>query len=380
MPVEQKVELKKGLRNVYIDRTKTSFIDGKEGRLLYRGYNIDDLAQHSTFEETAYLLIRGTLPTTSQLDEFDAQLKASRQLPDEIIRIIRLTKDSHPMEVLRTTISAMSSFATGVSDQPSEETLQEGIRLTAAVPTIVSAHSRIRDGREPVPARSDLSHAANFLYMLFGKTPDPRDAKLIDKDLVLHAEHGSSASGFAARVVASTRADLYAAITTGIAALNGPLHGGAAEQVMKIAQEIGCEENAAAYVANRLKSGARMMGFGHAVYRTVDPRSVHLRSEAKALGERKGQPQWFAILEEVTRVMEPYARKGINPNVDFWAGAVYYLLDIPEDLFISIFAIGRLPGWIAQIMEQYVANALLRPRLLYNGPMDLEYVPIEQRG
>lgn len=377
---EEKVELHRGLREVYIDRTKSSFIDGKIGKLLYRGYNIDDLAEKSTFEETIYLVMYGKLPTQSELDAFDVDLKANRSLPDEVIQIIELTKDSHPMDVLRTAVSALSAFDSEVSDNSTEATLRKGVRLTAKAPTIVTAHARIRDGKDPIAPNSNLSHAANFLYMLFDERPEEVDAKLIDKDFVLHAEHGVNASSFGARVTASTQADLHCAITTGIGVLKGPAHGGAAEEVMKMALDIGDEENAEPYVKKLLGSGGRVMGFGHRVYRAVDPRSIHLLDDAKALGERKGHPEWFSILQAVVKVMEPYSRRGICQNVDFFSGAIYYLLDIPDDLFISIFAMGRFPGWTAQVVEQFENNILLRPRLQYTGPMDLEYIPIEQRG
>jgi citrate synthase len=377
---EEKVQLQRGLRDVYIDRTKSSFIDGNVGKLLYRGYNIHDLAENSTFEETVYLLLYGALPTRSQLDELDADLKANRDLPEPIIEIIRLTKDAHPMDVLRTAISALAAFDPDVSDNSPEANLRKGVRMTAQAPTIVATHVRIRDGNEPVPSNPSMSHAENFLAMLFGEPPDPRDAKLIDKDFVLHAEHGVNASAFGARVAASTMADVHAAVTTGIAVLKGPSHGGAAEEVMKMALDIGNEENAEPYVRNLLDSGGRVMGFGHRVYRAVDPRSIHLQDDAKALGERKGQPKWFSILQEVIEVMQPYSKRGICQNVDFFSGTIYYLMGIPDDLFISIFAMGRIPGWTVQVMEQLENNILLRPRLAYVGDMDNEYVPIEKRG
>ena len=379
MPAEKHVELKKGLKGVYFERTRSSFIDGKKGKLLYRGYSIHDLAEHSSFEETVYLLLHGSLPTNAQLDEIDTQLRASRELPDEVLQVIRLTKNAHPMDVLRTAVSAMSSLDPEVDDNSPESVMRKGVWVTAIAPTIIAAHARVRKGEEPVPPNSDLDHAANFLYMLFDKEPSAEDARLIDKDLVLHAEHGVNASSFAARVAAATRADFYAAITAGVATLKGPLHGGAAEGVMRMSQDIGSEENVESYMKQLRNGGGRVMGFGHPVYSTVDPRSVHLREDAKALGERKGQPKWFSILQAVTRVMEPYARRGLHPNVDFWAGAIYYLLDIPEDLFIPLFAMGRMPGWTLHIMEQYANKDLLRPRLDYVGPMDLEYVPIAER-
>ena len=380
MAVGQQVELKKGLKDVYFDRTQGSFIDGREGKLLYRGYNIHDLAEHSTFEETAYLLLHGSLPTSPQLAALDAELKASRGLPDAVLGIIRATSNAHPMDVLRSAVSSMSAFDSEPTDISPESVLRKGVRLTASVPTIVAAHARIRDGHEPVAPDPDLAHAANFLYMLSGKVPDPNEAALIDIDLVLHAEHGVNASTFAVRVAASTRADYYSAITAGVAVLKGPLHGGAAEGVAQMALEIGSEENTEAYIRDLRAKGGRVMGIGHPVYKTVDPRSVHLRDGAKSLAEQKGQPKWFSILQTVAKVMEPYARRGHHPNVDFWAGAIYYLLGIPEDLFIPLFVIGRMPGWTMHLLEQYDKKDLLRPRLLYTGPMDLEYTPIEQRA
>jgi citrate synthase len=376
---ERKVQLHRGLREVYIDRTTSSFIDGDVGKLLYRGYDIHDLAEKSSFEETAFLVMNGHLPTQSELDAFDAELKASRELPGEVLDIIRLTRNSHPMDVLRTAVSALSAYDSETEDNSPEATLRKGIRLTAQAPTIVAAHARIRDGDEALDPDSSLGHAANFLYMLFGEKPSDEDAGLIDKDFVLHAEHGINASAFGARVAASTQADLHCAVTTGISVLKGPSHGGAAEEVMKMTQEIGTEENAENYVRDRIRGGGRVMGFGHRVYKAVDPRSVHLQDDARELGERKGEPKWFQILQSVIEVMEPYRRRGIYQNVDFFSGAIYYLLDIPDDLFISIFAMGRVPGWTAQVVEQFNNNILLRPRLLYTGPMDVPYVPIEER-
>lgn len=377
---EEKVQLHRGLREVYIDRSKSSFIDGNIGKLLYRGYNIDELAVHSNFEETAYLVMYGKLPTQAQLDEFDATLKAARLIPDEIVDIIKLTRNSHPMDVLRTAISALSAYDPDTEDNSTEATLRKGLRLTAQAPTIVATHARVRDGKDLIAPDSNLNQAANFLNMLFGELPEQVDSDLIDKDFVLHAEHGINASSFGARVAASTVADLHCAVTTGVAVLKGPSHGGAAEEVMKMAQEIGTEENAENYVRERLDSGGRIMGFGHRVYRAIDPRSVHLQDDAKALGERKGEPKWFSILQNVIEAMEPYRRRGIYQNVDFFSGTIYYLLGIPDDLFISIFAMGRIPGWTAQVVEQFENNILLRPRLLYTGEMDVPYVPIGERG
>ena len=377
--VEQ-IELKRGLRGVYLDTTQASHVDGDIGKLIYRGYNIHDLAEHSTFEETVYLLLYGSLPTRQQLSDFDAQLKASRTLAPEIQEIIDRVKQAHPMDVLRTAVSALAALDPEVGDNSTEATIRKGIRLTAQAPTIVTAHARSREGKEPVAPNPQLNHASNFLYMLFGVEPDPEEGRLMDVDFILHADHGANASAFGARVAASTLADLHSAVTAGIAILKGPWHGGAAEGVMKMVLEIGEEERAEEYVRLVLARGERIMGFGHRVYKTADPRAGHLREGCLALGEKKCQPKWFRILSKLVDVMEPYKARGIWANVDFYSGTIYHLLEIPQDLFISIFALGRIPGWTLQVVEQYANNILIRPLLQYTGPMDLEYVPIDQRG
>ena len=379
MTEDTKVDIRRGLREVYIDRTRASYIDGKEGRLLYRGYSIDDLAEHSTFEETAYLLLHGDLPDRGQLGAFDETLRAGRSAPDQLIDVLRVTRDSHPMDALRTAVSASAAFEPDASDSSVEASLRKGVRLTALAPTLVAAHARIAGGLEPVEPSDDLGHAANFLYMLFGEEPDPADARIMDKDFVLHAEHGINASSFAARVAASTKADVHCAVTAGIAVLKGPSHGGAAESVMKMALEIGSEDRVAEYVAERLRRGDVIVGFGHRVYRTEDPRAKHLRGDARRLSERRGDPRWFAILSAVVEAMAPYARRGIAQNVDLWSGAIYQILGIHESLYIPIFAMGRVPGWTAQVIEQLENNILLRPRLHYVGEMDRTYVPLDRR-
>jgi citrate synthase len=382
MAAREKVELRKGLKDVYFDRTTVSLIVAKPGRLYYRGYNIDDLARHSTFEETCYLLLYGALPTASQLEEIDAELRANRELPTEVVDTLRMYRNAHPMDALRGAVSAMAVADPEPDDLSEEAVLHKALKATAAVPTMVAAHHRIRNGDEPVAPNSDLAHAANFLYMLHGETPSEEDARVIDKDLVLHAEHGSNASTFAARVAASTRADFYSALTAAVSVLKGPKHGGAAEGAMQMAQEVGSVENAESYVSGLLANGQRVTGFGHPVYKDVDPRSVHLKADAKALGERKDETKWYWIIEAIasTSEMKRRARLGINPNVDLWSGAVYSLLAIPDDLFVPLFAVGRMPGWVLHIMEQYSKKDILRPRLHYTGPTDVEYVPIEQRG
>ena len=371
----------KGLKDVYLDTTEASFIDGQVGKLLYRGYDIHDLAEKSTFEEVIYLLLYGALPTAQQLADFDAELRANRRIPDEVVQVLDLVKASHPMDALRTGISALSAFDPEVADNSIEATIRKGLRLTAQGPTIVAAHHRLRQGLEPVAPNPGLTHAGNFLYMMFGQPPDEETTRLLDVDFILHAEHGANASAFGARVTASTISDLHSAVTTGVGVLKGPAHGGAAEEVMKMSLEIGNPENAEEYARKHLEAGGRIMGFGHRVYRAEDPRARHLRERAQALGEKKGEPRWFQILSHLEQeTMLPYREKGICVNVDFFAGAIYYLLDIPDDLFISIFALGRIPGWTLQCVEQYQDNILIRPLLEYTGAMDLEYTPIEQRA
>ena len=373
-------EIMKGLKDVYFDNTEASFIDGDVGKLLYRGYSIHDLAEKSTFEEVVYLLLYGELPSQSELTDFDAKLRANRRIPDQVIEVLNLVQNSHPMDALRTGISALSAFDEDVTDNSPEATIRKGIRLTAMGPTLVAAHHRLRQGLEPVAPNPDVNHAGNFLYMLFDEMPDEETVKLLDVDFILHAEHGANASAFGARVAASTLSDLHSAVTTGVGVLKGPWHGGAAEEVMRMALDIGQPENAEEYCRNILDNGGRIMGFGHRVYKAEDPRARHLRERSKALGEKMGQPKWFEILTYLEEnVMSKYRDRGIFVNVDFFAGSIYYLLGIPDDLFISIFALGRIPGWTLQCLEQFDDNILIRPLLEYTGGMDLEYTPIESR-
>ena len=376
----QQVELKRGLRDVYFETTESSNVIGDVGRLIYRGYDIHDLAEQSTFEETVFLMVHGHLPTREELDRFETSLRDARAIPPEIVEVIRNVKSAHPMDVLRTGISALSAYDPETEEVSHEATLRKGIRITAQAPTIVAAHHRIRSGLDPLPPDPSLSHAGNFLYMLLGEQPDADTARLMDKDLIVHLDHGSNASSFAARVAASTLADVHGAIVAGVATLKGPLHGGAAEGVMKMALEIGDVSNVESYLAKKHEKRERIMGFGHAVYRAEDPRARHLREGSRLLAEKKGQPQWFQILSKVEEEMRPYAERGICVNVDFWSGSVYYLLGIPEDLFISIFAVARVPGYVAQILEQQDKNMLIRPQLQYVGPTDMQYVPIGERG
>lgn len=375
----ERAKIHRGLKGVYFERSGVSFIDGKAGELRYRGYSIHDLAEHSTFEETAYLLLHGELPDKQALDSFDAELKRARDLPKPIYGIIEAVQSAHPMEVLRTAVSALAAFDRDVHDHSPEATLRKGVRLTAQVPMIVAAHDAIRNGRARVDPDPALPQSANFLWMLTGKKPSPTAEGLMDKDLILHAEHGSNASSFAARVVIGTEADLHAAITAAIAALSGPAHGGAAEDVMRMAEEIGKPERAADYVKAKRQSGEPVTGFGHRVYRTEDPRARHMRDGVERLSREMGEPKWFAILQAVVAAMQPYARFGVNVNVDFYSGVVYRLLGIAPDLFVPVFAVGRVPGWTVQCLEQLDNNILIRPLTLYNGPPTRDYVPLDER-
>jgi citrate synthase len=374
------IKIHRGLKGVYFDRSPCTFIDGKAGELCYRGYSIHDLAEQSTFEETAWLLLHGDLPSAQELAGFDAALKSARQLTLAVLDIVRAIRNAHPMDVLRTAVSSLAAFDPDTADNSREATLRKAVRLTSQVPMIVAAHARIRAGLEPVPADRTLTHAANLLWMLRGEKPSRDAALLIDRDLILHAEHGSNASSFAARVVIGTEANLHAAITAAIAALSGPAHGGAAEDVMKMAEEIGEPSRAAAYVKEKRKSGAAVTGFGHRVYRAEDPRARHMRAGVERLSKEMGQPKWFEILQAVVEAMAPYARHGVNVNVDFYSGVVYHLLGLKRDLFVPIFAIGRVPGWVVQVMEQQENNILLRPLTLYNGPAARPYRPLAERG
>ena len=376
----EKIEVHRGLKGVYFDRSRVCFIDGRAGELLYRGYSIHDLAAHSTFGETCYLLLKGELPTRAQLEAFEAELKAARMLPEAIYDIIRTVQRAHPMDVLRTAVSALAAFDPEVADKSPEATLRKGVRLTSQVPMIVAAHEHIRNGRAPVPPEPGLGHAANFLYMLKGKAPSADAARLTDTDMILHAEHGSNASSFTARVVAGTEANLHAAVTAAIAALAGPAHGGAAENVMRMAQEIGDASKASDYVRRKRANKEPVMGFGRRVYRAEDPRARHMRAGVEKLSREMGQPQWYQILEALVEAMKPYARHGVNVNVDFYAGVVYYLNGITEDLFVPIFAVGRVPGWTVQVLEQMENNILIRPLTLYSGPERRTYTLIEQRA
>jgi citrate synthase len=376
----EEVRLARGLNGVYLDRTSISHIDGNAGELYIRGYSIHDLAEHATFEEMAHLLLHGELPTKAQLASFAAELFSYHAIPGAVVDMVVALRHAHPMDALRTAVSALAAFDPDREDGDAAATLRRGIRLLAQMGTLVAMHHRLRLGQEPVAPSPALSYAANFLYMLTGEVPSERAARLIDKDLVLHAEHGSNASTFVARTVTGTRADLHAAITAAIGAFAGSLHGGAAEDVMKMLEQVGEPEAASAYVQRLLANNEPVMGFGHRVYRVEDPRARHLRQAARELSEEVGETRWLAILDAVTDAMRVYFRYGMNINVDFYTGVTYHLLRIPRDLFVPIFVISRTAGWVAHVMEQQANNILIRPLLHYAGENGRPYTALEQRA
>lgn len=373
------VKINRGLKGVYFERSGVSHIDGAKGELSYRGYSIHDLATHSTFEEVAYLLIHGELPNQKELNAFEDNLKAARELPSAVYDVIHAAKDGHPMDVLRTAVSALAALEPTSQKVDEKGFLENGIRLMSQVPMIIAAHHNIRNGRAPVAPDADLTHAANWLWMLKGEKPSQDTARLADVDFILHAEHGSNASSFAARVTVGTEANLHGAIVTALSTLAGPAHGGAAEDVMKMVHEIGKAENAAHYVKEKRAAREAVTGFGHRVYRAEDPRARHMREGVKKLGEEMGAPEWYEILQAVVEAMKPYSRHGLNVNVDFYSGVIYQLHGIPMDLYVPIFAIGRMPGWIIQCLEQLRGNILIRPLTLYNGPDMRPYVGMADR-
>ena len=370
--------VKAGLEDAVVATSDICFIDGKEGRLLYRGYDIDDLAAHSSFEEVVYLLWNGPLPTQKELDRHVQALAAARRLPPKLHAILKaLPRKTTPMEVLRTGVSALSAFDSAAADNSREATLRKAIRLTAQMPTLVAAWERIRRGKDPLPPNSRLSLAANFLYMLSGKKADDLAVKTFDVALILHADHEFNASTFAARVTAATLSDLHSAVTSAIGALKGPLHGGANEQVMLMVEKIKDPAKAEAWIRKALVDKARIMGFGHRVYRVEDPRAKHLRRLATELGRRAGNTDKVEILNTVARVL--LEEKHLYPNVDLFSGAAYAAMGIPTDQFTPIFAMSRVAGWSAHVLEQHANNRLIRPRAEYTGPTRATYVPIQQR-
>jgi citrate synthase len=383
-----------GLREVYIADTRVSEVEGIRGKIVYRGYTIETLAQHSSFEETAYLLLHGTLPTKAAFDLFDAGLRKERWAPKALAETYgKMAKSTASMDVLQGTIPLLAGYDNELRDESREANIRKAMRLIAKLPAAVAAWARVREGKEPVAPREDLSHAANFLYMVNGEVPDADTAKVFDTCLILHADHQFNASTFTCRVVASTRAHMYASVAAGVGALSGPLHGGANEEVMKMLKEIGDASKLEAWVKATLDKGGRIMGMGHAVYRTMDPRAKILKAIAGGLVARSKDKTWFEMsekLEEIARrEFDARGKDRLHPNVDFYSASVYNAMGIPTDLFTPVFAISRIAGWCSHVIEEKFAEAqpkaaLYRPEATYTGPgPDLEglpYTPPAQRG
>ena len=344
--------------------------------------NIHDLASKSTFEEVVFLLWNGRLPRRADLDELRKNLAAAYELPWQCIELIkgmyaRVPPAAEPMDALRTVISALAMFDEQSRDLSRDSSIGVATRLTARFPTIVAAMERARNDLDPVKPDPKLNIATNFLYMLKGEMPDEYDAHVLDVAIILQADHELNASTFTARVVAGTLADMYSCVTAALGALSGPLHGGANTAVMKMLLEIGSVDNVEAYIKDTLAKKKKIMGFGHAVYRTEDPRATHLRKLSKEMGQRKGDTRWYDMTAKVEEVMK--REKGLLPNVDAYSASTYYMMGIPLDLYTPIFAISRISGWTAHVLEQYADNKLIRPRAAYIGPRNVPYVPINER-
>jgi citrate synthase len=367
-----------GLEGIVAAQSSIGDVDGVNGVLIYQGLDIHDLAEHSTFEETVFLLWHGRLPKREELDALRGELASAMRLPGEVVELMRaFPRDAEPMDALRTAVSALAFYDEGARDLSREGALRTATRLTAQLPVVVAGFGRLREGKELIEADPSLNVASNFLYMLKGERAAEREARIFDVCLILHADHELNASTFTARVIAGTLADMYGAVTGAIAALSGPLHGGANTNVMKMLLEIGSPDRAEEWLRDALAKKKKIMGFGHRVYKTEDPRSVWLRRFSKEVGEERGETRWFEILERLRALM--FAEKKLYPNVDYYSGSVYYQFGIPLDLFTPIFAVSRISGWTGHILEQYANNRLIRPRAEYVGPRGVKYVPIEER-
>jgi len=378
-------ELKRGLEGVLVAESDLSYVDGEVGKLVYRGYDIEDLARGASYEEVLYLLWHGSLPTAAELDAFAADLAAEREVDDDVIETARALADAgeRPMAALRTATSMLSAYddeADGADD--GEATLRQGRRITAKIPTVLAAFERVRQGEEPVAPDPDLSHAGNFLYMLTGTEPDAVSEETFDMALTLHADHGLNASTFTAMVIGSTMADVYSGVTGGIGALSGPLHGGANQDVMEVLHEVDASsKDPVQWVKDARDEGRRIPGFGHRVYKVKDPRANILEEKLRDLADSSGDTKWL----DYTTAIEEYltdqglVEKGIAPNVDFYSGSVYDSLGIPVDMYTPIFAMSRAGGWIAHVAEYQEDNRLIRPRARYTGPEEAEFVPIDER-
>jgi len=371
--IHRLVTQSKGLEDVVTGQSSICFIDGVQGRLLYRGYDIVDLAPKSTYEETAFLLWNGHLPTLSELHTFSSELNAKRGVPDGVLSIIAgLPANCDAMDALRVGVAAL-----GIYDDPMYQPQEKAQSIAAKLATLVAAIHRHKHDQEILAPRDDLGYAANLLYMVTGEKPSKDDERLMDALLILHADHELNASTFAARVIASTLSDVYSAVTGAVGALKGPLHGGANEKVIEMTIEIGTPENAESYVDAMLAKRQKITGFGHRVYKTMDPRAAILKDMAQKFIKTEKERKVFQILEKTEEMMKTW--KSLYPNVDLYSGLALNHVGIPSYLFTPVFAVGRAPGWLAHILEQYADNRLIRPRAEYIGPTQAEYVSIEHR-
>ncbi|MFT4586569.1 MAG: citrate synthase [Candidatus Binatia bacterium] len=371
-------EFKGGLEGVVVAQTKLSSVRGDVGRLIYCGYDIDELAGKATFEEVVYLLYHLRLPNQVELDELKAKLAGYRELPAPVVELIKgLDKHARPMHAIRSAVSALGCFDPSADDNDLDSAREKSLSLIAKIPIITAYFHRSRQGKELLASDPSLSEAANFLYLVDGEKPSKEKADTIDMCYVLHADHGFNASTFSARVTIATLSDMYSAITSAIGTLKGPLHGGANEGVIKMLKEIGSLDKVDAYVEDALANKRKIMGIGHRVYKVLDPRAPHLKRMAKKLTAGLGETKWIEMSERIAEMM--LERKNLNANVDFYSATVYYSLGIPTDLFTPLFAIARTAGWTAQVLEQLAENRLIRPRAKYIGAEGLTYTPIEER-
>ncbi|WP_150267173.1 citrate synthase [Paenibacillus tepidiphilus] len=366
----------KGLEGIVATTSSISSI--VDGVLTYRGYDIDDLAVNASFEETAYLLWFGSLPTVIELQALQRDLSAFAAIPEQVIAQMKLfPKEANTMAALRSAVSSLALYDEAADDMSREANEIKAVKLQAQIPTIVAALARIRKGLEPVAPKEGLSLAENFLYMLWGKEPDMISVKALDAALVLHADHELNASTFAGRVTVATLSDIYSGVTSAIGALKGPLHGGANEAVMKMLEEIGSLEEVEPYIQEKLDSREKIMGFGHRVYKNGDPRAKHLMKMSRELGLMKNDTSLYDMSVKIEELIT--SQKGLKPNVDFYSASVYTQLGIERELFTPIFAISRVSGWTAHFLEQYDNNRIIRPRAEYTGQIEQKYVPVDER-
>jgi citrate synthase len=378
------IELRPGLADVPVAESSISFIDGKQARLEYRGYAVETLARESNFEETSWLLLKGALPTRTELAEFDQQLRSHRRLKYKLIDLIKtLPETGHPMDAVQAGVAALGMFYPAKNVNDPRKNWESVVRILAKMPTIVAAFHRLRHGNEAITPRDDLDHAANFYYMLSGKTPTPAVRKVLDACLILHAEHTMNASTFSGRVTGSTLASPFSVVSAAVGTLTGPLHGGANEEALDSLDEIGSVQNVRSWLDAKRAADPKfkVMGFGHRVYKVKDPRATVLQELAEQVFVEAGRPKIYDIAVELEKAAEPfYGPKGVYPNVDFYSGIVYQALGIQTDLFTPIFAIARTAGWLAHWLEQLQNNRIFRPEQVYVGKRNQEYVPMAKRS